>query len=76
MSEPALKCENNERYFQANLYFRTVYFILKWPIIAISAKGEIQIFQNSFKKRFITSSTGTSPVIYSGSNLAATTYWE
>ena len=41
MSEPALKCENNEHYFRANLYFRTVYFILKWPIIAISAKGEI-----------------------------------
>ena len=39
--ESAQNCENNERYFQANLYFRTVYFILKWPIIAISAKGEI-----------------------------------
>ena len=36
MSEPALKCENNEAIFKQNQLL-----LLKWPILAVSASGEI-----------------------------------
>ena len=32
--------------------------LLKWPILAVLTEGEIQIFQISSKKSFITSTTG------------------
>ena len=37
MSEPAQKCENNERYFYAKVYSKIVYCCLKWYILALLA---------------------------------------
>ena len=37
-------------------YIRTL-VVLKWPILAVSAQGEIQIFKISSKKSYITSTT-------------------
>ena len=51
MSEPEQKCENNV------VFKQNCSLLLKWPILAVSAQGEIQIFQNSSKKSFITSTT-------------------
>ena len=40
MSEPAQKCENNECYFNQN-YTENCLFLIKYPIIAVLALGEI-----------------------------------
>ena len=46
MSEPSQKCDNNNQK------------LLKYPILAVLALGEIQNFQLSSKKSFIKSTTG------------------
>ena len=55
MSEPTQKCEKNAIFNQN--YAQKLLLLLKWPILAVLAKGEISIFQISCKKSFITSTT-------------------
>ena len=39
MSEPAPKCENNASFKQ--IYTIKLFIAFKWPILAVSAEGEI-----------------------------------
>ena len=39
MFEPALKCENNASFMQIDTL--KLFLLLKWPILAVSALGEI-----------------------------------
>ena len=50
MSEPTQKCEKNAIFNQN--YAQKLLLLLKWPILAVLAKGEISIFQISSKKKF------------------------
>ena len=52
-------CQNlhKQSYFQAKLCSKLL-MLLKWPILAVMASGEISIFKISSKKSFITSTTG------------------
>ena len=51
-------CQNlhKQSYFQAKLCSKML-MLLKWPILAVMASGEISIFKISSKKSFITSTT-------------------
>ena len=61
MSEPWLKCENDD-IFKQNSNSKTVLFLLKYSIFAVLVLGEILNFQISSKKSFITSTTGPNPI--------------
>ena len=57
MSEPALKCENNEAIFKQN-YAVKLYFALKMtPSCCFGLRGN-QDFPDFLQKSFITSTTG------------------
>ena len=44
--------------FLSKTILKNCLFLFKYPILAVYALGEIQNFQNSSKKSFITSTTG------------------
>ena len=50
LSKSEQKCENFAIFKQSNTL--KLFVAIKWPIRAVSAWGEISIFQNSSKKKF------------------------
>ena len=61
MSEPTQKCEKNAIFNQN--YAQKLLLLLKWPILAVLAKGEISIFQISSKKKFYNIDCWSNPCI-------------